>query len=57
MRDELKVREAELERSLEDKQQLKTQVQTLKDGLQNLQKVHLRQVSLTPPQDKGWIIV
>lgn len=57
MRDELKVREAELERSLEDKQQLKTQVQTLKDGLQNLQKVHLRQVSLTPPQDKGLIIV
>lgn len=57
MRDELKVREAELERSLEDKQQLKTQVQTLKDGLQNLQKVHLRQVSLTSPQDKGWIVV
>ncbi|XP_016894881.1 ecto-NOX disulfide-thiol exchanger 2 isoform X1 [Cynoglossus semilaevis] len=52
MRDELKVREAELERSLEDKQQLKTQVQTLKDGLQNLQKVHLRQLETSQQDDK-----
>lgn len=37
MREDLKQREAELEKSFEDKQQLKTQVQNLKEGLQNLQ--------------------
>lgn len=47
MRDELKQREAELEKSLEDKQQLKNQVQNLKEGLQNLQTTHAMQVSLT----------
>nr|XP_061792875.1 ecto-NOX disulfide-thiol exchanger 2 isoform X5 [Nerophis lumbriciformis] len=38
MRDELKQRECELEKSLEDRQQLKHQVHTLKEGLQNIQK-------------------
>lgn len=47
MREELKQREAELEKSFEDKQQLKSQVQTLKEGLQNLQNTHVMQVSLT----------
>lgn len=47
MREELKQREAELEKSLEDKQQLKNQVQTLKEGLHNLQSTHVMQVSLT----------
>lgn len=47
MREELKQREAELERSLEDKQQLKNQVQNLKEGLQNLQNTHVMQVSFT----------
>lgn len=47
MREELKQRENELEKSLEDKQQLKNQVQTLKEGLHNLQSTHVMQVSLT----------
>lgn len=47
MREELKQREAELEKSLEDKQQLKSQVQNLKEGLQNLQNTHVMQVSVT----------
>lgn len=47
MRDELKQREAELEKSLDDKQQLKNQVQTLKEGLQNLKNTHRLQVSFT----------
>lgn len=47
MREELKQRESELEKSLEDKQQLKNQVQNLKEGLQNLQNTHAMQVSLT----------
>ncbi|XP_077589350.1 ecto-NOX disulfide-thiol exchanger 2 isoform X2 [Stigmatopora nigra] len=38
MRDELKQRECELEKSLEERQALKNQVHTLKEGLQNLQK-------------------
>lgn len=46
MRDDLKQREAELEKSLDDKQQLKNQVQTLKEGLQNLKNTHRLQVSL-----------
>lgn len=45
MREELKQREAELEKSLEDKQQLKNQVQTLKEGLHNLQSARVMQVS------------
>lgn len=45
MRDDLKQREAELEKSLDDKQQLKNQVQTLKEGLQNLKNTHRLQVS------------
>lgn len=44
MREELKQREAELEKSSEDKQQLKSQVQNLKEGLQNLQNTHAMQV-------------
>lgn len=44
MREELKQREAELEKSLEEKQQLKNQVQNLKEGLQNLQNAHVMQV-------------
>lgn len=47
MREELKQREAELEKSSEDKQQLSNQVQNLKEGLQNLQNTDLMQVSLT----------
>lgn len=47
MREELKQREAELEKSLEDKQQLKNEVQNLKEGLQNLQNTHVMQVSFT----------
>uniref|UniRef100_A0A3Q3MMJ2 Ecto-NOX disulfide-thiol exchanger 2 n=1 Tax=Mastacembelus armatus TaxID=205130 RepID=A0A3Q3MMJ2_9TELE len=47
MRDELKQREAELEKSLEDKEQLKNQVQTLKEGLHNLQNIQAMRVSLT----------
>lgn len=46
MREELKQREADLEKSLDDKQQLKNQVQTLKEGLQNLQNTHVMQVGL-----------
>lgn len=44
MREELKQREAELEKSLEDKQQLKSQVQNLKEGFQKLQNTHVMQV-------------
>lgn len=47
MREELKQREAELEKSLEDKQQLGNQVQNLKDGLQYLQNTHVMQVRFT----------
>ena len=50
MREELKQREAELEKSVEDKQQLTNQVQNLKEGLQNLQNTHVMQVSLTEKQ-------
>lgn len=46
MREDLKQREAELAKSLEDKQQLNNQVQNLKEGLQNLQSTHIMQVSL-----------
>ncbi|TNN71267.1 Ecto-NOX disulfide-thiol exchanger 2 [Liparis tanakae] len=44
MREELKQREAEVEKSLEDKQQLNDQVQNLKEGLQNLQNTQAMQV-------------
>lgn len=47
MREDLKQREVELEKSLEDKQQLKNQVQNLKEGLQKLQNSHVMQVSFT----------
>lgn len=47
MREELKQREAELEKSLEDKQLLDTQVQSLKEAVQNLQTTHPLQVSST----------
>lgn len=47
MRDDLKQRELELEKSLEDKLQLKSQVQNLKEGLQKLQNSHAVQVSFT----------
>uniref|UniRef100_A0A8P4GAD1 Ecto-NOX disulfide-thiol exchanger 2 n=1 Tax=Dicentrarchus labrax TaxID=13489 RepID=A0A8P4GAD1_DICLA len=56
MREELKLREAELEKSLEDKQQLKNQVLNLKEGLQNLQNTHAIQVSLTENTHILWII-
>ena len=36
MRDELKQREAELEKSTDDNQQMKNQVLTLQEGIQNL---------------------
>lgn len=58
MRDELKQREAELEKSLEDKQQLKSQVQNLKKGLQKLQSTHTMQVSVTdhtPLSAADWV--
>lgn len=45
MRDDLKQRELELEKSLEEKLQLKSQVQNLKEGLQKLQNSHAMQVS------------
>jgi len=44
MREELKQREAEVEKSLEDKQQLNNEVQNLKEGLQNLQNTQAMQV-------------
>ena len=46
MREELKEREAELEKSVEDKQQLNNQVLNLKEGLLNLQNTDIVQVSL-----------
>ncbi|XP_061642729.1 ecto-NOX disulfide-thiol exchanger 2 isoform X8 [Phyllopteryx taeniolatus] len=50
MRDDLKQRECELEKSQEDKQQLKHQVHTLKEGLQNLQKI---QMERSKQDDRG----
>lgn len=47
----MKQREAELEKSLEDKQQLEKKVQTLKEGLQNLQTTQLEMTN----QDDGVI--
>ncbi|XP_039975445.1 ecto-NOX disulfide-thiol exchanger 2-like isoform X2 [Xiphias gladius] len=43
MREELKERDAELERSVEDKQQLKNQIHKLKAGLHDLQATHTQQ--------------
>ncbi|TKS72145.1 Ecto-NOX disulfide-thiol exchanger 2 APK1 antigen [Collichthys lucidus] len=53
MREELKQREAELEKSLEDKQQLKNQVLNLKEGLQNLQNIHAMQLETAKQDDRG----
>nr|XP_020446923.1 ecto-NOX disulfide-thiol exchanger 2 [Monopterus albus] len=53
MREELKQREAELEKSLEDRQQLKNQVQTLKEGLHNLQNTGVMQLEMSKQDDKG----
>ncbi|XP_029368492.1 ecto-NOX disulfide-thiol exchanger 2 isoform X3 [Echeneis naucrates] len=53
MREELKQREVELEKSLEDKQLLKNQVQTLKEGLQNLQNTHIMQLEISKQNDRG----
>lgn len=44
MREELKEREAELERSIEDKQLLKNQIDNLKAGLHNLQATRTQKV-------------
>ncbi|XP_070818680.1 ecto-NOX disulfide-thiol exchanger 2-like isoform X2 [Chaetodon trifascialis] len=43
MRDEMKERDVELERSIEDKQQLKNQIHNLKAGLHNLQTTRTQQ--------------
>nr|XP_061792872.1 ecto-NOX disulfide-thiol exchanger 2 isoform X2 [Nerophis lumbriciformis] len=54
MRDELKQRECELEKSLEDRQQLKHQVHTLKEGLQNIQKTqHALALERSKQDDRG----
>nr|XP_061792873.1 ecto-NOX disulfide-thiol exchanger 2 isoform X3 [Nerophis lumbriciformis] len=53
MRDELKQRECELEKSLEDRQQLKHQVHTLKEGLQNIQKTQLLKLERSKQDDRG----
>ncbi|XP_031718469.1 ecto-NOX disulfide-thiol exchanger 2-like isoform X2 [Anarrhichthys ocellatus] len=53
MRDELKQREAELEKSFEDKQQLNNQVLNLKEGLQNLQNTHVMQLETSKEDDGG----
>ncbi|KAI3351567.1 hypothetical protein L3Q82_020405 [Scortum barcoo] len=47
MRDELKEREAELEKSIEDKQQLESQIHNLKAGLRNLQTTHTARQDVT----------
>lgn len=43
----MKEREAELEKSTDDKQQLKNQIHNLKAGLHNLQTTHTLQVRIT----------
>ncbi|XP_075868013.1 ecto-NOX disulfide-thiol exchanger 2 isoform X2 [Nelusetta ayraudi] len=53
MRDDLKQRELELEKSLEDKLQLKSQVQNLKEGLQKLQNSHAVQLEMSKQDDRG----
>ncbi|KAM6952495.1 ecto-NOX disulfide-thiol exchanger 2 isoform 5-T5 [Lycodopsis pacificus] len=53
MRDELKQREAELEKSFEDKQQLNNQVLNLKEGLQNLQNTQVMQLETSKEDDGG----
>uniref|UniRef100_A0A4W5NRC9 Ecto-NOX disulfide-thiol exchanger 2 n=1 Tax=Hucho hucho TaxID=62062 RepID=A0A4W5NRC9_9TELE len=47
MCEEMKQREAELEKSVEDKQQLESQVQSLKEGLESLKKTRTPQVKLS----------
>ncbi|XP_059201986.1 ecto-NOX disulfide-thiol exchanger 2-like [Centropristis striata] len=53
MSDELKEREAELEKSLEDKQQLKNKILDLTSGLQNLQTAHTPQLETLKRDDRG----
>nr|XP_029516696.1 ecto-NOX disulfide-thiol exchanger 2-like [Oncorhynchus nerka] len=53
MREEIKQREAELEKSVEDKQQLESQVQSLKEGLENLNKTRTHQLETSPRDDRG----
>ncbi|XP_041653487.1 ecto-NOX disulfide-thiol exchanger 2-like isoform X2 [Cheilinus undulatus] len=53
MRAEMKQREAALEKSCEDKQQLESQVQTLKEGLQNLQNTQTVQLETSKQDDRG----
>ncbi|KAM8907968.1 ecto-NOX disulfide-thiol exchanger 2 isoform 6-T6 [Spinachia spinachia] len=53
MRDELKQRETQLEKSLEDKQQLNNQVVNLKEGLQNLQSTHAMELEQLKQDDRG----
>ncbi|XP_061581712.1 ecto-NOX disulfide-thiol exchanger 2 isoform X2 [Cololabis saira] len=56
MREEVKQRDDELQKSIEDKQQLQTQVQTLKEGLENLKNTPIVQLELeVPTQDDGGI--
>ncbi|XP_068448554.1 ecto-NOX disulfide-thiol exchanger 2 isoform X3 [Clinocottus analis] len=53
MREELKEREGELEKSLEDKQQLNNQVQNLKEGLQTLQNSRAVQLETSTQDARG----
>ncbi|XP_014054577.1 ecto-NOX disulfide-thiol exchanger 1 isoform X4 [Salmo salar] len=53
MCEEMKQREAELEKSVEDKQQLEIQVQSLKEGLESLKKTRTPQLETSPRDDRG----
>ncbi|CAB1337454.1 unnamed protein product [Coregonus sp. 'balchen'] len=53
MCEEMKQREAELEKSVEDKQQLESQVQSLKEGLESLKKTRTPQLETSPRDDRG----
>ncbi|XP_076005385.1 ecto-NOX disulfide-thiol exchanger 2-like [Genypterus blacodes] len=53
MREELKERDAELERSIDDKLQLKNQIHNLKTGLKNLQTAHTQQLETLKRDDRG----
>ncbi|XP_031718678.1 ecto-NOX disulfide-thiol exchanger 2-like isoform X3 [Anarrhichthys ocellatus] len=53
MRDELKEREAELEKNIEDKQQLKNQIHDLTSGLHNLQTTHTLQPETLKQDDRA----
>ncbi|TMS17274.1 Ecto-NOX disulfide-thiol exchanger 2 [Larimichthys crocea] len=52
MRDQLKEREVELEKSIEDKQKLKNQIQDLKAGLHNLQTTQTLQLEMLKRDDR-----